>query len=51
MPRAATGRVYVVKESRVGEIPGAIPKAKKGKKGGDEAAPKGFEVRPAGRQL
>ncbi|PRW58449.1 isoleucine--tRNA cytoplasmic isoform B [Chlorella sorokiniana] len=40
----ATGRVYVVMESRLGEIPGAIPKAKKGKKGGDEAAPKGFEV-------
>ncbi|KAI7845602.1 hypothetical protein COHA_000889 [Chlorella ohadii] len=40
----ATGRVFVVMESRLGEIPGAIPKAKKGKKGGDEAAPKGFEV-------
>ncbi|KAL4432409.1 hypothetical protein ABPG77_001708 [Micractinium sp. CCAP 211/92] len=41
----ATGKVYIVMESRLGEIPGAVPKAKKGKKGGaDESAPKGFEV-------
>lgn len=32
-------------ESRLAEIPGAVPKPKKGKKGGDEPAPKGFEVR------
>lgn len=44
---SATGRVYVVMESRLGEIPGAIPKVKKGKKGGDEAATKGFEVSQA----
>jgi hypothetical protein len=46
---AATGKVYIVMESRLGEIPGAVPKAKKGGKGkgGDAAAegvPKGFEV-------
>ena len=44
-PHAATGRVYIVMESRLAEIPGAVPKPKKGgKKGGEEAAPKGFEV-------
>lgn len=47
----ATGRVYIVAESRLAEIPGAVPKAKKGKKGGEEQ--KGFEVsstsRPIGR--
>ena len=32
-------------ESRLGEIPGAVPKAKKGKKGAEDGpAPKGFEV-------
>ena len=44
-PTAATGKVYVVMESRLGEIPGAVPKAKKGKKGAEDGpAPKGFEV-------
>lgn len=43
--RVATGKVYIVLESRLAEIPGAVPKQKKGKKAGaDEAAPKGFEV-------
>eukprot|EP00887_Chlorella_sp_A99_P005236 scaffold1.g5236.t1 len=39
----ATGKVYIVAESRLAEIPGAVPKAKKGGKG-KEAAPKGFEA-------
>lgn len=34
----ATGRVYIVAESRLKDIPGAVPKPKKGKKG-QEAAP------------
>jgi isoleucyl-tRNA synthetase len=29
----ATGNVYVVAKERLGEIPGAVPKKKKGKKG------------------
>lgn len=37
----ATGRVYVVAESRLAEIPGAVPKKGKGKKGEEQ---KGFEV-------
>ena len=45
-PATATGKVYIVLESRLAEIPGAVPKQKKGKKGGeDKDAPKGFEVR------
>jgi hypothetical protein len=39
----ATGKVYIVAESRLGEIPGAVPKKGKGKKGEEQ---KGFEVRP-----
>lgn len=39
----ATGKVYIVAESRLSEIPGAVPKKGKGKKG-EEA--KGFEVGP-----
>ena len=42
----ATGKVYVVAESRLAFIPGAVPKAKKGGKGGDkkDAEPKGWQV-------
>ena len=42
----ATGKVYVVAESRLASIPGAAPKAKKGGKGGDkrDAEPKGWQV-------
>jgi isoleucyl-tRNA synthetase len=42
----ATGKCYIVAECRLGEIPGAVPKAKKaGKKGGEDAAPQGgFEI-------
>ncbi|KAI3433769.1 hypothetical protein D9Q98_003575 [Chlorella vulgaris] len=43
----ATGKVYIVMETRLAEIPGAVPKpkkAKKGKEAADEAAPKGFEI-------
>ena len=42
----ATGKVYIVAESRLAFIPGAMPKAKKGGKGGDKtnAEPKGWEV-------
>ena len=39
----ATGKVYLVAESRLGEIPGALPKKGKGKKGEES---KGFEVTP-----
>jgi tRNA synthetases class I (I, L, M and V) len=38
----ATGKTYIVAESRLAELPGAVPKQKKGKKG--EEAEKGFEV-------
>eukprot|EP00884_Botryococcus_braunii_P014843 jgi/Botrbrau1/2335/Bobra.39_1s0024.1 len=38
----ASGKTFIVAESRLSELPGAVPKAKKGKKG-DEAE-KGFEV-------
>ena len=43
----ATGKVYIVAESRLPSLPGAVPKLKKGAKGGDkrEAEPKGWEVR------
>ena len=45
MKNPATGAVYIVLESLLGAIPGAVPKTKKGK--GKEAAPEpGFEVRP-----
>ena len=46
----ATGKVYVVAESRLASIPGAVPKAKKGSKGGDkkDAEPKGWEVSSQG---
>lgn len=45
----ATGKVYIVGEARLGEIPGAVAKPKKGGKKGDKAdgdasAPSGFEV-------
>lgn len=46
----ATGKVYIVAETRLGEIPGAVPKAKKGgggKKGSDAnhtPPPSGFEI-------
>ena len=42
----ATGKVYVVAESRLAFIPGAVPKAKKGGKGGDkkDAEAKGWQV-------
>ena len=42
----ATGKVYVVAESRLAFIPGAVPKAKKGGKGADkkDAEPKGWQV-------
>lgn len=41
----ATGRVYIVAESRLKDIPGAVPKPKKGKKG-TEATPQegGWQV-------
>ncbi len=39
----AKGRVYIVAEARMEAIPGAVPKQKKGKKGGDSEQ-KGFEV-------
>ena len=51
----ATGKVYIVAESRLAAVPGAVPKPKKdkGKKGGkggdakesEAAEPKGWEVR------
>ena len=42
----ATGRVYIVAESRLASIPGAMPKAKKGAKGANksDAEPKGWQV-------
>ena len=41
----ATGAVYILLESQLDKVPGAVPKAKKGKaKGKDEPAEKGFEV-------
>ena len=43
----ATGKVYIVAESRLASIPGAMPKAKKGGKGADiesDAEPKGWQV-------
>lgn len=50
----ATGKVYIVAESRLAAVPGAVPKpkkekGKKGAKGGDAAEagaaePKGWEV-------
>ena len=40
----ASGRVYVVAEARLPYLPGAIPKAKKGKKGDTEHPAKAFEV-------
>jgi hypothetical protein len=40
-----SGKVYLVAESRLAELPGAVPKAKKGKKGADVASqPAGFQV-------
>ena len=39
------GRTYIVAEARMDAIPGAVPKQKKGKKGGDSDQ-KGFEVCP-----
>lgn len=44
MKNPATGAVYIVLESLLGAIPGALPKAKKAK-GKEAAAPEpGFEV-------
>ncbi|CAL5221457.1 g3649 [Coccomyxa viridis] len=42
----ATGKVYIVAESRLASIPGAVPKAKKGARGADrnEAEPMGWQV-------
>lgn len=41
----ATGKVYVVAETRLASIPGAVPKAKKGAKDKKGAEPaKGWEV-------
>lgn len=40
----ASGKTYVVAESRLAELPGAVPKTKKGGKKGEEPD-KGFEVR------
>ena len=41
----ATGAVYILLESQLDKIPGAVPKAKKCKgKAKDEAPEKGFEV-------
>lgn len=37
----ASGRVYIVAESRLKDIPGAVPKPKKGKKGADAGPPEG----------
>ncbi len=34
----ANARVYLVAESRLAELPGAVPKAKKAKKGAEDAA-------------
>ena len=40
-----TGAVFILLESQLDKIPGAVPKAKKGKgKGKDEPPEKGFEV-------
>jgi len=42
----ATGAVYILLEAQLDKVPGAVPKAKKGKaKGKDEPPDKGFEVR------
>ena len=48
----ASERVYIVAESRLKEVPGAVPKEKKGKKGPeDKAAPKaGWQVGRAARK-
>jgi isoleucyl-tRNA synthetase len=41
----ATGKVYVVAETRLASVPGAVPKAKKGAKDKKGAEPaKGWEV-------
>lgn len=42
----ASGKVYIVAESRLASIPGAMPKAKKGGKGADktDTEPKGWQV-------
>ena len=48
----ASGRVYLVAESRLAELPGAVPKAKKAKKGAEETSqPAGFQVCPAEHPL
>lgn len=38
---SVTGRVYIVAESRLKDIPGAVPKPKKAKKGAGEAPHEG----------
>ena len=44
----ATGAVYILLEAQLDKVPGAVPKAKKGKgKAKDEPPEKGFEVCPA----
>ena len=42
----ATGKVYIVAESRLASIPGAVPKAKKGARGtnNNDAEPQGWQV-------
>ena len=40
----ATGNVFIIGKERLGEIPGAVPKKKKSKKGDDGAAAHGFEI-------
>ncbi len=40
----ATQRVYIVAEARLAELPGAVPKAAKGKKKEAEKPQGGFEV-------
>ncbi len=48
----ATGAVYILLEAQLDKIPGAVPKAKKGKgKAKDEPPEKGFEVRWHGVSL
>ena len=43
----ASGRVYIVAAARLPEIPGAVPKAKKAKKGAAAEPPTGgWQVRP-----
>ena len=46
MRNPATGAVFILLESQLDKIPGAVPKVKKGKgKGKVDPPEKGFEVR------